>query len=136
MGAEQIMTPTTVKYLYESGKRVTDRHKKKKHHHFKSAEDALAAFFAKLAFSAGGLKPRISVPGASQSVGKFTSKPGMPGTMATSRIAKPSAPGVKTVKPVDSVVDPGVSAKNAIRKNTPATKPQGLSGEGPMNTGL
>jgi len=123
------MTPTTVKYLYESGKRVNARHKKRKH---KIAEDILAPFFAKIAMS-------LKMPASpSQSVGKFVSQKGVPGTMPAPRVGKPTlqAPGVKSVKPVDGVINPDISPKNALRKNTPATQPQGLSGVGPMNTGL
>lgn len=140
---EIVMTPAMVKYLYEGAVRADrDRDKRRdpgKHKEpQKLAEDLLAAFFSKLAMAKPSVpKPRLMSDGAaaSNAVMKFTSPPGSPGTMATSRMGAPKPPGVKSVKEPDSVVNLRVRLQDAMRKGTPAVKSPGLGGPGPMNVG-
>lgn len=133
--AEVVMTPTMVKYLFEGARRADAKVKETP----KSAEDLLAGFFAKLAMSGPKLPsvptPRLMSEGAARKVMEFKPPPGMPGTMATSRMGAPKAPGLKTVKAPDAVVNTRVRPQDAIRKNTAAVKSPGLGGPGPMNVG-
>jgi hypothetical protein len=137
------MTPAMVKHIYEASRRADAANKKREEleelEEPKTAEEILIPFFTKLALAGPKLPsvptPRLMSAGAARKVMEFKPTPGMPGTTPVSSMGAPKAPGLRSVKPADPVVNPNVRPQNAIRNKTPAAKPAGLSGPGPMSVG-
>lgn len=124
---EVVMTPTMVKHLYEAARRADIANQKKT----KTAEELLVPFFTKLALG----MPKPGMGSISSAVSKATGE-FKPPSFNLSTVSNPKAPGIRTVKPATSVIDPfGVRPQNAIRKMTPAAVPKGVTGPGPMNVG-